>query len=93
MLPLPPFPPRPGKAKLSAPSHPAPEPPPPACRFRNPLGSRDWVSRHSFKIHVVVISLVLLVVSVAAVLFALGFIVVVAQVRERVGRGEVGASL
>ena len=50
------------------------------CRLRNYLGSYDWVNRNSFNIHIIVIVLEILVVNIAAVLFALGFIVVVTQV-------------
>ena len=50
----------------------------PTCRVRNWLYSK-WISRHTYKIHVVVAGLVTLVMSVACILFGLGLVLVVFQ--------------
>jgi hypothetical protein len=50
-----------------------------ACRIRNYLGSHDWVNRNSFNIHIIVLGLLCLVINIAAILFALGLVIVVMQ--------------
>lgn len=60
-------------------------------KFRNYLGSRQWVNRNSFNIHIVVTGLVIIVINVAAIMFALGFIVVVTQVAARIACTKLGS--
>ena len=50
------------------------------CRVKNPFGGRAWMLRHAYKLHLASIGLISFVLSIAMVLFGLGYVLLLGTV-------------